>query len=84
MAEKDKDLEPGKNETSCEEHALRTARLIGLAAEHANGGIRAFYYAAAALAWLFHPVALAVASTWVVLILLRRDFFSRSRRLLSG
>ena len=76
-------LEPGKNEPACEAHALRTARLIGLAAEHANGGIRAFYYAAAALAWLFHPFALIAASTWVVLILLRRDFFSRSRRLLA-
>lgn len=76
-------LEPGKNEPDCEAHAMRTARLIGLAAEHANGGIRAFYYAAAAMAWFFHPWAMVASSTWVVLILLRRDFFSRSRRLLA-
>jgi uncharacterized membrane protein len=76
-------LEPGKNEPDCEAHAMRTARLIGLAAEHANGGIRAFYYAAAAMAWFFHPWAMVASSTWVVLILLRRDFFSWSRRLLA-
>jgi len=78
-------LEPDKsNLAQCEAHALRTARLIGLGAEHANGGLRAYYYAVAAMAWFFHPLAFAAASTWVVLILLRRDFFSRSRRLILG
>lgn len=72
------------NQVACEGHAERTARLIGIAAEHANGGLRSFYYAIAALAWFFHPVAFAAATTWVVLILLRRDFFSRSRRLIAG
>lgn len=78
-------LDPEKaNLNACEEHALRTARLVGIAAEHANSGIRAFYYAIAAMAWFFHPAAFAAATTWVVLILLRRDFFSRSRRLLAA
>ena len=74
----------GTNSKSCEAHARRTARLIGIAAEHANSGLRAFYYAIAALAWFFHPVAFMVATTWVVLIMIRRDFFSRSRRLLAA
>ena len=69
---------------ACNSHAERTARLIGIAAEHANGGIRAFYYAIAALAWFFHPALFIAATTWVMLILIRRDFFSRSRRLISG
>lgn len=78
-------LDPEKaNQNICEEHALRTARLVGIAAEHANSGIRAFYYAIAAMAWFFHPAAFSAATTWVVLILLRRDFFSRSRRLLAA
>lgn len=78
-------LEPDKsNFAVCDSHAERTARLIGIAAEHANGGLRSFYYAIAALAWFFHPLAFAAATTWVVLILLRRDFFSRSRRLIAG
>ena len=76
-------LEPG-NETDCENHAMRTARLIGIAAEHANTGLRGFYYAIAAMAWFFHPIALCIATIWVLLILIRRDFFSRSRRLMAS
>lgn len=75
-------LDAGNRET-CERHAMRTARLIGIAAEHSNGGLRAFYYAIAGMAWFFHPLAFVAATTWVVLILVRRDFFSRSRRLIS-
>jgi uncharacterized membrane protein len=72
------------NEAACDDHAQRTAALAGLSAEHANGGLRAFYYAFAALAWFFHPVALLVATAWVLLILVRRDYFSRSLRLIAG
>lgn len=73
----------GVNRETCEAHAHRTARLIGLAAEHANTGLRSFYYAIAAMAWFFHPVALMLATVWVLCILVRRDFFSRSRRLMA-
>jgi uncharacterized membrane protein len=66
------------------DHAERTARLIGIAAEHANSGIRSFYHAIAAIAWFFHPLLFMAATTWVMLILARRDFFSRSLRLIAG
>ena len=72
------------NVAVCEAHAVRTAALIGYAAEHANSGLRAFYYAIAGMAWFFHPVAFIIATTWVVAILIRRDFFSRSRRAIAG
>ncbi len=72
------------NIADCEGHAIRTAKLIGVAAEHTNGGMRAFYYAIAAMGWFFHPMVFAVLTSWVILILLRRDFFSRSRRLIAG
>lgn len=72
------------NQPACEEHALRTARLIGIAGEHSNSGLRAFYAAIAALAWFYHPLAFIAASLWVLTILIRRDFLSRSRRLLFG
>jgi uncharacterized membrane protein len=58
--------------------------LIGIAAEHANSGIRSFYHAIAAIAWFFHPLLFMAATTWVMLILARRDFFSRSLRLIAG
>ena len=65
-----------------EAHAVRTARLIGIAAEHTNSGLRSFYHAIAAIAWFFHPVLFIATTTWVMLILVRRDFFSRSRRII--
>ena len=60
-----------------------TARINGLAADHSNSGLRSFYYAAAALTWFFNPFVFIAATTWVGLILIRRDFFSRSRRLIA-
>ena len=72
------------NEAQCNAYAERAARLIGIAAEHTNSGLRAFYYAIAAMAWFFHPLAFIVATTWVLVILIRRDFFSRSRRIIQG
>ncbi len=68
----------------CRLHAERTARLIGLAGEHSNSGIRSFYHVIAALAWFFHPLLFMLATTWVIVILVRRDFFSRSLRLIAA
>lgn len=77
--------QPGEGSPeACEDHARRTARLVGIAAEHNNSGIRSFYHAIAAIAWFFHPLLFVLATTWVVLILARRDFFSRSLRLISA
>jgi hypothetical protein len=38
-------------------HAERTARVVGIAAEHANCDLRSFYHAIAALALFLHPAA---------------------------
>lgn len=67
-----------------EAHGARTAALIGIAAEHANSGLRSFYHAMAAMAWFFHPALFLLATVWVLLILIRRDFFSRARRAVVG
>lgn len=66
------------------DHATRTADLLGLVGAHSNQGLRSFYYTIAGLMWFFHPVAFKIAATWVVLILVRRDFYSHSRNLLRG
>ena len=65
-------------------HAERTAELLGLVGWHSNLGLQSFYYTIAGLMWFFHPVALIIAASWVVLILTRRDFFSHSRAILKG
>lgn len=66
------------------DHAKRTAELLGLVGWHSNLGLRSFYYTIAGLMWFFHPIAFKIAATWVVLILIRRDFFSHSRAILKG
>ena len=72
------------NAAACREHAERTARLAGLAAEHSNAGLRSYYFAIAALGWLFHPLLFVAATTWVMLIVIRREYFSRSVRAIAG
>lgn len=66
------------------EHAARTARLIGIASEHTNSGLRSFYHAIAAIGWFFHPLLFIASTTWVMFILIRRDFFSRARASVAG
>lgn len=65
-------------DAECAAHAERTARLAGIAAEHGNLGLRAYYFAMAALGWFFSPVVFLVTTTFVVLIVTRREYFSRS------
>jgi uncharacterized membrane protein len=78
---------PNRDEMQASEmvrHARSAALVSGLAAEHANSGLRSFYYAAAVMTWFFNPVLFMIASAWVAIILVRRDFFSRSREALAS
>jgi len=52
------------------------ARVANRGARHLNSGIRAYYFGVALLTWFVHPVALMVASIWVVVVLYRREFRS--------
>ena len=65
-----------------EERAKCIARLATLAAVHFNRGLRGYYFAMALLAWFIHPIALALTTTWVVLVLYRREFHSRTLKIL--
>ena len=67
-----------------EDQADRAAKIANLAARHFNRGLRAFYFALAALSWVVHPVAFGLATTWVAVVLYRRDFRSRSQQIISG
>ncbi|MFN3868267.1 MAG: DUF599 domain-containing protein [Hyphomicrobiaceae bacterium] len=63
-------------------YADTLSRLLGLVGEHANAGLRSFYLALAAIAWFFHPVLFMAASAGVILVLLRREHFSRAAQLM--
>jgi len=62
-----------------EKIAGRAASMNSLAARHFNQGVRAYFFAIAALGWLVHPVLFMVTATWVVFVVHRRDFRSRAR-----
>lgn len=64
--------------------ARPVATLASLAAKHANRGIRAYYFGLAALGWFVHPWVFLGAAIWVVLVLYRREFRSRTMRLIQG
>ena len=67
-----------------EYQAQQAARIANLAALHFNRGLRAFYFALAALAWVIHPIAFMVATIWVGVVIYRRDFRSRSQGIVRG
>ena len=56
--------------------ASRAGRVMGLAAESFNDGLRGYYLSFAAAAWFFSPWALIGATLGVVFVLYRREFHS--------
>lgn len=69
-------------EAAREHFADRAGGVVGLAAETFNDGLRAYYFAFAAAAWLFSPGAFAVGSAGVVWILYQREFHSAALALM--
>jgi uncharacterized membrane protein len=56
--------------------ANRAGRVMGLAAETFNDGLRGYYMAFAVVAWFFSPWAFMAATVGVVWVLYRREFHS--------
>ena len=63
-------------------YAEEIGTVLSLAGASFNGGLRAYYFALAALTWFVSPYAFIAASVWVVMILIRRQFISRTYRAL--
>jgi uncharacterized membrane protein len=58
--------------------AARIADMLSLATNSFNGGLRAYYFALAALSWFIQPWLFIVMTAWVVVVLLRRQLWSRA------
>ena len=58
--------------------ADRAGRVMGLAAETFNDGLRAYYLSFAAVAWFFSPWAFIAATASVLWVLYRREFHSEA------
>jgi uncharacterized membrane protein len=64
------------DETQRQAFADRAGRVMGLAAETFNDGLRAYYLSFAATAWFLSPWAMIVATGGVIFVLYRREFRS--------
>ena len=62
--------------------AENASRVASIASTPTNRGIRAYYFGLALLAWHIHPFALMVSAVLVVAVLYRREFHSRTLKLI--
>ena len=77
---------PVETEADSENTALarRAARISALAARHFNRGLRAYHFALAALTWFLHPALFIGTTVYVIYVLHRREFRSRSLKALEN
>jgi uncharacterized membrane protein len=61
-----------------EEYAQSAASLIGNAAKHFNMAVRAYYFGLAGMTWFINPYLFITVTSWVVLVLYRREFRSHA------
>ena len=61
---------------SREAFADKAGRVVGLAAETFNDGLRAYYFSFAAIGWFFSPGVFMLATAGVIYVLFRREFGS--------
>jgi uncharacterized membrane protein len=73
-----------KEPPGCDEYVDMMTKVASHAAEDLNQGLRAFYFAFAAVAWFFHPWLFAASSAVVVYTLYQREFQSSTLRALTG
>lgn len=66
------------------EFAHATARVVSGGVLNFNRGIRAYYFALAALSWFLHPLLFAFVTVWVVAVIYRREFMSHTLELLES
>jgi len=65
-----------QGEVARQAFADRAGRVVGLAAETFNDGLRGYYFAFAAIGWFFSPLVFALATGGVIYILYQREFRS--------
>lgn len=65
-----------RGEADRDEHSLRAGRVVSLAAETFNDGLRSYYFSFAAVLWFFSSVAFATGAAIIVTVLYLREFKS--------
>jgi uncharacterized membrane protein len=67
-------------ESVIRDYANCVGHALNLASRHNNAGMRAYFFALAAIWWFLNPLAFLVATSIVVVVLYRREFHSRTLR----
>ncbi len=76
---------PKENPEQYAVHIDRIALITSYASTNFNAGLRAYYFALAAMTWFLHPYLMLIATAWVVYILYHREFASKTlKALLTG
>jgi uncharacterized membrane protein len=75
---------PKENPEQYADHIDRLTTITSLAGINYNNGLRSFYFSMAAMTWFLHPYLMLVATVWVVYILFKREFTSRTLKALAG
>ncbi|MFA6163478.1 MAG: DUF599 domain-containing protein [Methylobacter sp.] len=73
----------GESESKRMDYAQNAGNVLSLAANSFNYGLRAYYFSLATLAWFIHPVMFMFSTIWVVLVLYRREFYSKTLQAMS-
>jgi uncharacterized membrane protein len=73
-----------RGEAQREQFADRAGKVVGLAAETFNDGLRAYYMSFATILWFVSPIAFAAAAAAVVYLLYQREFHSEILGVLRG
>jgi uncharacterized membrane protein len=66
------------------DHVNRSAKILSMAANNFNFGLRAYYYSLAVLTWSIHPFVFMATTSLVIYILYTREFNSSSLAELKG
>lgn len=64
--------------------ADKAGRVVAMAAETFNDGLRAYYFAFAAVAWFFSPLVFVLATAGVIWVLYQREFRSEVLEVLNA
>ncbi|MBS1217662.1 MAG: hypothetical protein H6R21_795 [Proteobacteria bacterium] len=70
--------QPAENPEQFAVEINRVAAVTSYAGTNFNDGLRAYYFALAALTWFLHPYLMLIATAWVVYVLYHREFESRT------
>jgi len=74
--------DPDTDPDSLEEYVVRSAKLASAASNTFNYGLRAYYFAMAALTWFLNPWAFIFVTALVIGILYHREFHSETLKVL--